>query len=340
VAPHAPRAPMPRSHRKLRAMALVAAVAVGLVLTQATAGYAAPSPSPVAAPGDIEAQIDATWNTLEPMIEQYNAVHGQRVAMQAKVDGLENQIKPLQIQVDLAMTRVGAISAQAYMFGPGSKINALLEGSDPATFVDNLTTLDEIARHEQATVADVAKLADQYQQQKRPLDDALAALKKQDDQLAAQKAAIEAKIQQLNSMRLTAYGNGQGTGSLRPVTCPQVYTGDRGSKAAQYACQQIGKPYVWAADGPKAYDCSGLTEAAWRSVGVSLPHNALEQKYATPRVASGTWRPGDLIFYYGDVHHVVIYVGNNWVVSAPTFGESVQMQKLDMGRYNSAGRPG
>jgi len=81
-------------------------------------------------------------------------------------------------------------------------------------------------------------------------------------------------------------------------------------------------------------------EAAWRSVGVSLPHNALEQKYATPRVAVGDLRPGDLVFYYSDVHHVVIYVGNGWVVSAPTFGIPVEMQKIDMSRYNSAGRPG
>jgi cell wall-associated NlpC family hydrolase len=329
-----------RFSRRLRAAALVTAVAAGLVIAQGTAGYADPSPTPVAAPGDVEAQIDATWNSLEPLIEKYNAVHGQYTAMQAKVSALETQIQPLQIQVDLAMTRVGAVSAQAYMFGPGSKINALLEGSDPATFVDNLTMLDEIARHEAATVADVAKLRDQYELQKKPLDDALAILQQQNDQLNQQKGVIEAKIKQLDSMRLAAYGNSQGTGSLRPVTCPQVYTGDKGSKAAQFACQQIGKKYVWAADGPDSYDCSGLTLASWRSVGVSLPHNALQQKYATPRVAVGNLKAGDLVFYYSDVHHVVIYVGNGWTVTAPTFGIPVKMEKLDMSRYNSAGRPG
>jgi cell wall-associated NlpC family hydrolase len=328
------------SRFRLRSTALVIAAAVGLVLTQGTAGYAAPSPAPVAAPGDIEAQIDQTWNNLEPLIERYNAVHGQYTAMQAKVGALEAQIKPLQLQVDLAMTRVSAISTQAYMYGPGSKINALLQGTDPAEFVDQLTTLDEIARHEQSTVADVAKLVDQYQVQKKPLDDALATLQHQNDDLNAQKVVIEAKIKQLDSMRLAAYGNGQGTGSLRPVTCPQVYTGDKGSRAAEFACHQIGKKYVWAAAGPNAYDCSGLTMAAWASVGVSLPHNALEQKYATPRISSANLKVGDLVFYYGSVHHVVIYVGNGWVVSAPTFGIPVEMQKIDMGRWNSAGRPG
>jgi cell wall-associated NlpC family hydrolase len=335
VAPLATRAFRSRFLRSFRTTTLVLAVAIGTVLAHGSAGYAAPSP----APGDIEAQINQTWDTLEPLIEKYNGVHGQYVAMQGKVDALKAQIAPLQIQVDLAMARVGAISAQAYMFGPGSKLNALLLGSDPASFVGQLTMLDSMARHEAATVAEVAKLRDQYDQQKKPLDAALATLQQQNDTLNSQRATIEAKIKQLDSLRLAAYGNGQGTGSLRPVTCPQVYTGDAGSRAAQFACQQIGKKYVWAAEGPNSYDCSGLTLAAWRSVGVHLPHNALEQKYATTRVSAANLKPGDLVFYYGDVHHVVIYVGNGWTVTAPTYGIPVKMQQLDMARWNSAGRP-
>jgi len=65
----------------------------------------------------------------------------------------------------------------------------------------------------------------------------------------------------------------------------------------------------------------------------------LEQKGVTTRVTNAQLQPGDLVFYYSDVHHVVIYVGNGWVVSAPTYGEPVQMQKLDLSRVNSYGRP-
>jgi peptidoglycan DL-endopeptidase CwlO len=334
VAP-ATRAYKSRFLHSFRATALAVAVAVTTVLVHGTAGYANPTP----APGDIEAQINQTWDSLEPLIEQYNAVHGQYVAMQGKVDALKAQIQPLQMQVDLAMTRVGAISAQAYMFGPGSKLDALLLGSDPASFVGQLTMLDQMARHEAAAVSDVAKLVDKYNEQKKPLDAALATLKQQNDTLNAQRSTIETKIKQLDGLRLAVYGSTGGTGSLRPVPCPQVYTGDAGSRAAKFACQQIGKPYVWAADGPGSYDCSGLTLAAWRSVGVYLPHNALEQKYATTRVSVDNLKPGDLVFYYGDVHHVVIYVGNGWTVTAPTYGIPVKMQQLDMGRWNAAGRP-
>jgi cell wall-associated NlpC family hydrolase len=185
----------------------------------------------------------------------------------------------------------------------------------------------------------VTALRDQYERQKQPLDAALATLQQQDAALSAQKADIQNKITQLNSLRLAAYGNGGGTGSLRPVACPQVYDGSPGAKAASYACKQIGKPYVWAAAGPGGYDCSGLTLASWASVGVDLPHNALEQKGVTTRVSAGDLRVGDLVFYYSDVHHVVIYVGNGWVVSASTYGVPIEMQKLDMSRWNSGGRP-
>jgi cell wall-associated NlpC family hydrolase len=304
------------------------------VITE-TAGYAAPTPAPT----EIEAQIDAQWNQLEPMIEKYNSVHGQYVTMQGKVAALQAQIRPLQTQVDLAMTRVGAVSAQMYKEGPGSKLSALIAGATPDQFVDQLTSLDQIARHETAAVADVSALIKQYNTQKKPLDDALATLKQQNDDLNNQSNAIKARIDQLNTMRLAAYGGNSGTGNLRPVTCPQVYTGNAGSRAAKFACQQIGKPYVWAAAGPGSYDCSGLTLASWKSVGISMPHNALEQKGVTTRVTHAQLMPGDLVFYYSDVHHVVIYVGNDWVVSAPTYGEPVQMQKLDYSRVNSYGRP-
>ncbi len=328
------------SHTGTTVLRRAALLIAGFALVLTGAGTAAAAPAP-ASPADVEAQIDQTWNKLEPLLEQWNGVHGQLIANQAKVAQLQAQIQPLKTQVDLAQARVGALSAKYYEYGPGNKLNALLLTGSPVTLVDQLSTLDEVAKKETAAVADVAKLRAQYEQQEKPIDTLVAQLSQQQAQLDAQKANLNNQLNQLQQMRLAAYGNtGSGTGSLRPVACPQVYNGDPGSKAAQFACAQIGKPYVWAAAGPNSYDCSGLTLAAWSSVGVSLPHNALEQKQVTARVSYANLRPGDLVFYYSDVHHVVIYVGNGWVVSAPTFGEAVQMQKIDMSRVNSYGRPG
>ena len=327
--------PAVRPRRPLSVLLLALLATVAVLFTSPSVVYATPSP------GAIEDQIDQKWNQLEPIIEKYNAVHQQLLDGQAQVAKLQAQIQPLKIQVDLAMTRVGALSAQLYELGPSAQLNAMLSSDDPTEFVDQLSALNAIATMQTASVSDAIKLKNQFDEQEKPIDEQVAQLKDQNDQLNAQKADIQKQIDDLQKLRLTAYGSGGGTGNLRPVPCPQVYDGSPGAKAAQFACNQIAKPYVWGADGPGSYDCSGLTMAAWRSVGVSLPHNAYQQKQVTTRITKDQLRPGDLIFMYADVHHVVIYVGNGWDVAAPTTGEDVQMQKPfdNPGRINSYGRP-
>jgi cell wall-associated NlpC family hydrolase len=109
---------------------------------------------------------------------------------------------------------------------------------------------------------------------------------------------------------------------------------------ASWACKQAGKTYVWGTNGPNTFDCSGLTQQAWlHGANVSLPHNAAAQKQDTARVSKADLKIGDLVFYYSDVHHVAIYVGNNWVMSAPTTGEKVQMKPYNSSPINSYGRP-
>lgn len=313
---------------------LVAAVTTG-ALVVATGGAAHADPSP----GEIESQIDQKWNKLEPLLEKWNGVHQKLVDNQKKVKKLEKKIKPLKAKVEKAVDRVSTMAVRYYEFGPATKLNALLLSGSPTTFVKQLNMLNEVARSETSEVASVNKLRAKYERQEQPIADLVASLSAQQKKLSKEKKDLRSQLDELQKMRLAAYGDTSGTGSLRPVACPQVYTGDAGSRAAKFACQQIGKPYVWAADGPDSYDCSGLTMAAWDSVGVSLPHNAYQQKQVTDRVSRSDLKPGDLVFYYSDVHHVVMYVGNGWVVSAPTTGEDVQMQHLDTSRVNSYGRP-
>lgn len=81
--------------------------------------------------------------------------------------------------------------------------------------------------------------------------------------------------------------------------------------STRYAVRQIGKNYRWGADGPRAFDCSGLTLAAWRAAGRRLPHNAARQARVTARLRPHGWhlRPGDLVFYNRPISHVAIYIG-------------------------------
>ena len=117
----------------------------------------------------------------------------------------------------------------------------------------------------------------------------------------------------------------------------------RGATAAAYARAQVGKAYVFAAAGPNAFDCSGLTMVAWAQAGVGLPHASSQQYAMTARVDSGSLVPGDLVFFYSDLHHVGIYVGGGMFVHAANPGDGVVMDDLFSSYWQSvymgAGRP-
>ena len=105
-----------------------------------------------------------------------------------------------------------------------------------------------------------------------------------------------------------------------------------------FACGEMGKPYSFGASGPNAYDCSGLTSAAWAQVGVSLPHSSKAQAgYGTP-VSRSNLRPGDLVFGFSPISHVGIYIGGGRMVAAPSAGDVVKIQSLQYIPFNSAVR--
>jgi cell wall-associated NlpC family hydrolase len=306
-----------------RALAILAAVLI-LVATTNTTAYATPSVA------DLEAQINQEWNTLEPLVEQYNELHAQLQTNQAKSAALETQIRPLKLQVDLVMTRVGALSASLYRTGPLSNVAAMLESGSPANLMDQLSTLDVLARRQTDTVQGAADLVAKYDAQKQPLDTLIAVEAQQDADLSAKKATIEQQMNSLQQLRQQAYGaSGMSGGSIRPVACPFVLGTGKGAIAAKTACAQIGKPYVWAAAGPRTFDCSGLTLYAWAAAGVTLGHFTQWQWDESTPVSRAQLQPGDLVFYFSDHHHMSMYVGGNWVVHAPTSGDVVRMTTLD-----------
>jgi cell wall-associated NlpC family hydrolase len=102
---------------------------------------------------------------------------------------------------------------------------------------------------------------------------------------------------------------------------------------------QIGKPYRWAASGPDAFDCSGLTMYAWRAAGVSLPHSTYAQWDATPHIPMSALQPGDLVFFR-NLNHMAIYSGNGMMIEAPHTGAYVREIPLRTHDFYGASRPG
>src|SRR5215211_1724064 len=115
----------------------------------------------------------------------------------------------------------------------------------------------------------------------------------------------------------------------------------RAARAVAFALRQRGKPYRWATEGPAAFDCSGLTWAAWRAADVSIPRTAAGQLAGLPRVR-GQLRPGDLVIYHSDGpsgRHVGIVVAAGRMVEALGRGVPVRSTSI-RGGYLGAVRPG
>ncbi|MFG3046380.1 NlpC/P60 family protein [Streptomyces sp. NPDC048241] len=102
----------------------------------------------------------------------------------------------------------------------------------------------------------------------------------------------------------------------------------RAAKAIAFAAAQVGKPCVWGATGPDSFDCSSLTQGAWRTAGVELPRSAHEQAAAGTEVTLASALPGDLVLFFEDDRHVGLYVGNGTMIHAPGPGATIREESV------------
>ncbi|WP_406488013.1 NlpC/P60 family protein [Streptomyces phaeochromogenes] len=154
------------------------------------------------------------------------------------------------------------------------------------------------------------------------------------DELARQQAAdAERRRQEAAQSTGTSTGTGSATGTSGSASTVKA------DKALAFARAQIGKPYVWGASGPGSYDCSGLTQAAWKAAGVTLPRTTWDQVKAGTTVSVNSAQPGDLVFFYDDISHVGIYIGDGMMIHAPKPGAYVREESIYYMPIHSVVRP-
>lgn len=314
--------------RRLRAFGMVALAAGALVLTAAPA-HADPE-------DQIEDEIDQQFHDLEAVIEDYNKVSIEFKETKKKVSKLEKELKPFEEKLEVLMVQVDAIASNAYMGGPVSGMTAVFTSGSADALADRITLLDQATAGDARAIREVNDAKAELDERKAVLDDLYETQSQQESELKEKKESIKADIDRLSGERDKAYRDSRGLSDDAFV--PEYVPGERG-KVVEFALGQEGDAYDMNASGPDVWDCSGLTMGAWQQVGVNMPHNAAAQWNMMQHISRDELMPGDLVFYNG-LNHVAMYIGNDHVVHASTYGVGVIISTVDGGGspYYGAGR--
>jgi cell wall-associated NlpC family hydrolase len=313
----------------------------GLLLSPATAGAA-----PTAAEASKLAQQAAQELTV--IDEQ---VHEAKLLVEAQQNAARTAAEQAaEAQAGLAVfePQLRAIAQSGYTGKSQSRVAAFLTSDSADELVQQMTTLDMIAHHTNAVIAEVAAAQAAAAQAQADADAAAATAQAGLDQLTAQQAEVQKKIADYEATfaRLTAAEQVRVTTAIagrsldKPTNLP-VATTEAAATAVQVALSKVGSTYDYGGSGPNVFDCSGLTQYAYAAAGVSLPHSSRAQSGMGTRVDRSALEPGDLVFYSssgGSIDHVALYIGNGMVVHARTYGVPLSVTTVDQGGYRWAVR--
>jgi cell wall-associated NlpC family hydrolase len=329
------------------------AVVAGVIFIQ---GAADADPKPTLE--QAKAQVAALQHKAEVAGESANDLRGQITASTARVNALKAAIAKQQGQVDTVKRQIGSLAVAGYQTSGMSTTAQLLLSPNPDQFLSQASTAQAFAgqqdtalrRYQQAE----GKLTDLQASEQTELS-ALQAVQAQQNTLkkqlqtnldAAQKVldklseSDRKRIAQENADAAEKARKQRPTRDGDRMDNMPVPASGRAGAAVSAALSQLGDPYVWGADGPSSYDCSGLMMYAWGKAGVSLSHSSKAQAGEGRRVSRDQLMPGDLVFYYSPISHVAMYIGNGKIVHAPRPGKSVEIAPMNEMPYNTAVRPG
>lgn len=232
---------------------------------------------------------------------------------------------------------VSQLAAMGYMNGGMDPTLAMLTSGDPARFLSQAATVEELDA--QAGMRLTALQSEQLAATRAQViaREQLATVDALQKEINGKVAQIHARLDILNSSAMaSAMAVFDQTGSYPDVVLPEVST--VGVVALRAALTRRGYPYVWGAAGPTAFDCSGLVVWAFAQEGISLPHYTGSLWNSGMHVSRADLEPGDLVFFFADISHVGIYIGNGLMVAAPSTGQVVQVQPVFWDAYVGAVR--
>lgn len=348
-----------KTGRRMLTTTAVAVVCAITVLAAPGTAFAAPAPPPPSAPApsasasasvsadvapseDLEAvreELDGLYRAAAVATEEYNAAEEKAEQQSTEIARLAKKIAEGRERLDGLKDRAGAAAASQYRGGGLPPEAHLMLSDDPQEFLVGAGRIRQGQHATRGLLGEMRRAQEDLEQYAQDADAQWRKLeagrrakaraqKKIEKQIAAAEK-IESELEQEEKERLAelerraaekAQSAWLDSGALEGAGAE---ASEQGRKAVAYATAQIGKPYEWGAEGPKTYDCSGLTSEAWRTGGQGIPRTSQEQWKRLTRVAVAEMRPGDLVIYFEDASHVGMYVGDGAIVHAPRPGRTI-----------------
>ncbi|WP_189854583.1 C40 family peptidase [Streptomyces poonensis] len=364
-----------RTAVRTAAVATAATVLVVTVSTAAVPDAAVPGPQRSAAERSVAGrpvtersvaglltELRRLYRKAEAATEAYNAAEEDLAGQRAEVRRLDRELTEARLLLRDSRGAAGRLARQQYRSRTDlSPYLRLLLARDPRRALDEGQVIRRVSQERAGTVerlADGERRADALARAaRRALDEQLSLAgrrKEKRDDVRERLREVEELLASLSDEELGAIAAlereetagaqheflasgalgapGDAPDDVRPPT-------RSGAAALRYAVEQIGKPYAWGAEGPDAYDCSGLTSRAWAHAARPVPRTSQEQWGRLPRVPLDRLRPGDLVVYFPEATHVALYLGGGLVVHAPRPGARVKVSPVAANPVLGAVRP-
>lgn len=340
-----------RTGRRGLITAAVTVVCAVVVLAAPGTAFADPAPppppsasasTPATTDEELEAvrkKLDALYRAAAVATDEYNDAEEKAEKQSAEIVRLAKKIAEGRERLEDLKERAGAAAAAQYRGGGLPPEAHLMLSEDPQDFLNGAGLVRQGEHATQGLLGELTRVQQDLEQYAEDADaqwrkleagrKAKAKAQKKIEQQIEAAEELEAELEKEERERLAlleeqaarqAQATWLSSGILDEIRGKATA---RGKEAVAYATAQIGKPYQWGAEGPKAYDCSGLTSQAWASAGLGIPRTSQAQWRQLEKVDVEDMRPGDLIIYFGDASHVGMYIGDGSVVHAPRPGRSV-----------------
>ena len=297
----------------------------------------------------------------EAATERYNDARNRLAGVQKELNTLQAKAKRERKELNRIMGSVDDLARATYTSGGIDSSLQVLLAEDPNQFLSQAAALDQVQKGQASAIRATQTTRLRLAQTEAALVDKETSAKKLRSEMGDAKSEANSRLREAQAVlsRLEASerrriaqmaANERAAALVAARAASQAISSSSGAstsgggfsgsgrvaRVVQFALSQVGDRYVAAASGPSAYDCSGLTMAAWRQAGVSLPHYSRSQYAVTRRIPLSQAQPGDLVFYFGSgAHHVGLYIGNGKMVHAANPSSGVLVTNILGPWYNS-----